>query len=82
MVTGFELVRSIRTNSLNRNTPVIFLADRVDQKMEHLGKALDAAAMLTTEDVEFRLGDIVRECVRIEPDRQWSDLVSQPIKSN
>ena len=32
VVTGFELVRSIRTHSVNRNTPVIFLADEVDEK--------------------------------------------------
>ncbi len=32
VVTGFELVRSIRTHSVNRNTPVIFIADQVDEK--------------------------------------------------
>ncbi|HKZ38383.1 MAG TPA: response regulator [Chryseolinea sp.] len=82
VVTGFELVRSIRTNSVNRNTPVIFLSDKVDQKMEYLGKALNVAAILTIDDAEFRLEEIVHECVKAEPDKQWLDLISQPVKSN
>src|SRR5688572_31724499 len=81
VVTGFELVRSIRTNSVNRNTPVIFISDKVDQKMEYLAKALDVTALLTTEDAEFRLEEIVNDCVRTEPDKAWSDLISQPVKS-
>src|SRR5215216_6443652 len=40
VITGFELVRSIRTNSVNKNVPVIFLADQLDAKTEHLGNAL------------------------------------------
>lgn len=82
VVTGFELVRSIRTNSINRNTQVIFLSDKVDQKMEYLSKALDVAAMLTLEEAEFRLEEIVHESVKTEPDKQWSDLISQPVKLN
>jgi CheY-like chemotaxis protein len=82
VVTGFELVRSIRTNSVNRNTPVIFISDKVDQKMEYLAKALGVTAMLTMDDAEFRLEEIVNDCVRTEPDKQWSDLISQPVKTN
>jgi CheY-like chemotaxis protein len=81
VVTGFELVRSIRTNSVNRDTPVIFISDKVDQKMEYLTKALRVTAMLTTVEAEFRLEEIVNDCVRTEPDKQWSDLISQPVKS-
>src|SRR5678815_4731413 len=40
VVTGFELIRSIRTNSINRETPVIFLSDKIDDKAEHLSNAL------------------------------------------
>ena len=33
VVTGFELIRSIRTNSVNRDTPVIFLSDKIDERL-------------------------------------------------
>jgi CheY-like chemotaxis protein len=34
VVTGFELVRSIRTHSINRNTPVVLLADEIDETLD------------------------------------------------
>ena len=40
IVTGYELVRAVRTYSVNRGTPVIFLADEVNEKTEKLGQAL------------------------------------------
>src|SRR5215213_6557002 len=46
VVTGFELVRSIRTNSVNKSVPVIFIADQLDAKTEHLGNALGVAGVL------------------------------------
>jgi CheY-like chemotaxis protein len=80
VVTGFELVRSIRTNSVNRLTPVIFLSDKIEKKMEHLAKALEVAAMLTMEDVENRLLEIVNEFVKTKPDKVWLELIAQPVK--
>jgi DNA-binding response OmpR family regulator len=65
VVTGFELIRSIRTNSVNRNTPVIFLSDKIDEKAKHLSNALGAEAVLLMEDVSHRLERIVRERVKI-----------------
>jgi CheY-like chemotaxis protein len=82
VVTGFELVRSIRTNSINRFTPVILLADTVNSKMKYLGKALNVVAMLTVDEVEARLEQIVQESVQTEPDKAWVELVSQPVKLN
>ena len=82
VVTGFELVRSIRTNSINRFTPVILLSDEVDKKMEYLGKALDVVAMLTIEELEPCLEKVVQEYVKTEPDKAWLDLISQPVKLN
>jgi CheY-like chemotaxis protein len=76
VVTGFELVRSIRTHSVNRNTPVIFLADEVDEKTQHLGNALGVAAMLVSGDVNNRLAEIVQENVKPEADKDWNDLLS------
>jgi DNA-binding response OmpR family regulator len=73
VITGFELVRSIRTNSVNKNVPVIFIADNVDAKTEHLGNALGVAGMLATNDVDNRLANIVHEQVKVEPTRTWTN---------
>ena len=67
VVTGFELIRSIRTNSINRDTPVIFLSDKIDDKAEHLSNALGVEAVLLTDDVNHRLAGLVREHVKIAP---------------
>jgi len=63
VVTGFELVRSLRTYSVNRNTPVIFLADTVDNKTERLGLALGAAALLSHSNAEAELPSMISEQV-------------------
>lgn len=78
VVTGFELVRSIRTNSVNRGTHIIFLSDIVDHKTQHLGSALGVAGMLAMKDVEGMLADIVKKHIKIEPDKIWKDLISSP----
>jgi CheY-like chemotaxis protein len=65
VITGFELVRSIRTHSVNRNTPVVFIADEVTEKTQHLGSALGAAAMLAEAEVDRQLAGIVdKSCLR------------------
>ena len=69
VVTGFELIRSIRTNSINRETPVIFLSDKIDDKAEHLSNALGVEAVLLMDDVNDRLAGLVREHVKIAPRR-------------
>jgi hypothetical protein len=79
VVTGFELVRSIRTNSVNKHVPVIFIADQVDAKTEHLGNALGVAGMVATRDVDNRLHDIVQESVKPESDKNWQEIVSKSI---
>ena len=69
VVTGFELIRSIRTNSINRDTPVIFLSDKIDDKAKHLSNALGVEAVLLMDDVNHRLAGLVREHVKIAPRR-------------
>ena len=69
VVTGFELIRSIRTNSINRDTPVIFLSDKIDDKAERLSNALGVEAVLLMDDVNHKLAGIVREHVKIAPKR-------------
>jgi len=83
VVTGFELVRSMRTNSINRNTPVILIAGEVagepsgetDKKTRYLGRALGVEAILKREEIGFKLLDVVHEQVRTEPDKKWSELL-------
>jgi CheY-like chemotaxis protein len=65
VVTGFELIRSIRTNSVNRDTPVIFLSDKIDDKAERLSNALGVEAVLLMDDVNHKLAGIVREHVKL-----------------
>ncbi|HEY0652383.1 MAG TPA: response regulator [Chryseosolibacter sp.] len=77
VITGFELVRSIRTNSLNKKAPVIFVADEVDAKTEHLGNALGVAAMLVTQEFPSKLQQVVTENVRPIQDKTWDDLVTR-----
>ena len=69
VVTGFELIRSIRTNSVNRDTPVIFLSDKIDDKAERLSNALGVEAMLLMDDVNHRLAGLVRDHVKAAPRR-------------
>jgi CheY-like chemotaxis protein len=75
VVTGFELVRSIRTHSVNRTTPVIFVADQMDAKTEHLGNALGVAGMLVTQDVDLKLVGIVNN-VKPESNPDLNDIMA------
>jgi DNA-binding response OmpR family regulator len=70
VITGFELVRSIRTNSVNKNVPVIFIADQLDAKTEHLGNALGVAGMLAVRDMDNRLADMIQERVKADNDKE------------
>src|SRR5690349_13158611 len=77
VITGFELVRSIRTCSANSRVPVIFLADEVDAKTEHLGNALGVAGMMLVQELNNRLADIVEENVKVVPNKKWEDIIAK-----
>jgi DNA-binding response OmpR family regulator len=74
VVTGFEMIRSVRTNSINRQTPVIIVSDERDDRVIQLGKALDVLAMVKTAELDERLGEIVAQQVKVLPDRGWTEL--------
>lgn len=78
VVTGFELVRSIRTNSINRQTPVVLISEEVDEKTRHLSNALNVNCVLSMSDIVFQLAQVVREQVKIEERRPWQELVTVP----
>lgn len=63
IVTGYELVRAVRTYSVNRGTPVIFLADEVNEKTEKLGQALGVAGLLNQHQASTLLASLVEEQV-------------------
>jgi len=74
VVSGFELIRSVRTNSINKETAAVLLSDEVDDRMQHLGQALNVSAILALKDIEVRLPGIVNEQVKAQPDKEWPNL--------
>jgi CheY-like chemotaxis protein len=74
VVTGFEMIRSVRTNSINRQTPVIILSDEIDERTTLLGQALDVMAMIPSKDIDGRLSDLVAQQVKVMPDKKWNEL--------
>lgn len=77
VITGFELIRSIRTTSINKNVPVIFISDDLNAKTEHLANALGVAALLSKCDVNLRLAGIVKDNVKNEPGKPWENIISK-----
>ena len=75
VVTGFEMIRSVRTNSINRQTPVVIVCEEMDEKTIHLGQALDVLAILPSKEIDSSLSDIVAQKVKVLPDKTWSELV-------
>lgn len=69
VVTGFELIRSIRTNSLNRDTPVVLLTDQPNEKMQALAHALNVVALIATVDIVNQLAKIVQQRVKVSAHR-------------
>jgi CheY-like chemotaxis protein len=75
VVTGFELIRSVRTNSINRHTPVVIVCDELDEKTIQLGRALNVLAMVAVKELD-NLAEIVTNQVKVAPDKGWSELAS------
>ncbi len=75
VVTGFELVRTIRNNSINKNATVIFLSDDVEEKTAHLAQALGVAGIVGYQEFNDRLALLINEHVHVAPDKTWKDLV-------
>jgi DNA-binding response OmpR family regulator len=65
VVTGFELIRSLRTSSVNQYTAVVFLCDELNNAMEQLGRALGAEAMFSPQEIAYRLPGIVEKYTKV-----------------
>lgn len=63
VVTGFEVVRSIRTTSVNKEVPIIMLADEINERTAEHSKALRIAATVPATELAEQLPVVVREKV-------------------
>lgn len=81
VVTGFELIRSIRTNSVNRGTPAIFITEKADSNVDALQKALGVEAVLEMKEIGTRLFGIVDK-VMISFNKNMNDLLPPRIRVN
>jgi DNA-binding response OmpR family regulator len=61
VITGFELIRSLRTQSINSATTVVFVTDEIDSKARYLSDALGVADMLTNDSVSEKLHELLAE---------------------
>jgi len=80
VVTGFEMVRSLRTNSINRHTPVVFLAKEPSEPMLSLCRALNAVAVMEDHELHSQLAPLIKDRVTCTPDQAWEPL-SAPVRS-
>ena len=80
VVTGFEVVRNVRTNSVNKNVPVFFLVEEeLTQKINQLGASLGVTGMLYWKDLGKQIAPMVREQVVVHPDILWEDIPARSI---
>ena len=76
VITGYELVRSVKTNSVNKHTPVILLADEITEKVTHLGDALGVVEVIEHNELELKLSTTVYQVAKPAPDNKWEDLLT------
>jgi len=78
VITGFELIRSLRTHSINSLTPVVFIADELSGKSEYLANALDVAGLLKRNSIDQELAPLVNATMNewrsIEGSNHWYNL--------
>lgn len=60
VVTGFELIRSVRTHSVNTATPVIFITENSNEKNLRLAEVLGVSTILPEDEMPSRLTEIVQ----------------------
>lgn len=59
VITGFELIRTARTHSINATTPVIFIAEVSSWKSEHLAGILGVSGTLVRSSMDNKLCSII-----------------------
>jgi CheY-like chemotaxis protein len=76
VITGFELVRSLRTSSINKDTTVVLLADEINRQVQLLGDALGVSGVFGLNEMNEQLPAIIHDRVKVAPDNRWEDLLT------
>ncbi len=76
VVTGFEVIRNVRTNSINKSVPVFFLVEEITEKIKQLGNALGIAVVLHLKDLEQQIAPAINQHVVVQPDILWEDILA------
>jgi DNA-binding response OmpR family regulator len=63
VITGFELIRAIRMNSVNVQTPVVFLADEINEKMTKLSNSLGVAVLVENKKMNNNFGESIEKAI-------------------
>ncbi len=74
VVTGFEMIRSMRNNSINHSTPVVFITPEPDDGVTYLSNALQAMALVAETNITAELYGVVSANVVAAPARKWMPL--------
>src|SRR5688572_14021142 len=61
VVTGFEVVRNVRTNSVNKNVPVFFLIEELTEKISQLAGSLGVTGMLYWSALAQQIAPMINE---------------------
>jgi len=73
VITGFELVRSLRHSSVNKTTSVVFLTDEINQKATYLSSLLGAIALMHENDTD-KLKEILQSQIKKHEANRASEL--------
>jgi DNA-binding response OmpR family regulator len=77
VVTGFEVVRNVRTNSVNKNVPVFFLVEELTDKINQLSKSLGVTGTLYWQDLSNQIAPMIKKQVVVHPDILWEDILTR-----
>ena len=69
VVTGFEVVRNVRTNSVNKKVPVFFLVEESSDTVVQLSKSLEVTGTLFLQDLDVQLASLVKDQIVVDQDR-------------
>ena len=77
VVTGFEVIRNVRSNSVNKNVPVFFLIEELTEKINQLANLLGVTGILYMKDLGHQITPMIKEQVVVHPDILWEDILAK-----
>lgn len=63
VISGIEMIRSLRMSSSNINTPVIFIAEDANDKLIHLAETLDVKYVIDISQFDQKLDELLLHVV-------------------